>query len=107
MLRRPGGLIHHAIPPTGPNSIEAFPEMFSLRRARAAFSHWNGMGILELFRSGGPRFRVERKSVGDEGPWRRGDGDIGADRNASHQSRPFCLARSEEHTSELQSRLHL
>jgi hypothetical protein len=79
MVRHAGCFTRYATPATGLDSIEALPQIFSLRCARAAFSQRGGMVILELFRPVAWRFRDKLKSVGDENPWRRRDGDFSAD----------------------------
>ena len=48
MVRHHGCFIHHAIPATGLDSIEALAEVFSLYRAGAAFLERGGLDILDL-----------------------------------------------------------
>jgi hypothetical protein len=93
MVHHPGCFTRHATPATGLDSIEALPQIFSLYCARAAFSKRSGMGILELFCPLAWRFRDKLKSLGDENPWRRRDGDFSADRHDLRCAREIRMAR--------------
>ncbi len=93
MVRHPGYFTRHATPTTRLNSIEALLQIFPLRCARVAFSERRSMGILELSCSLAWRFRGELKSLGDENPRRRRDGDFSSDRDALDCAREIRMAR--------------